>query len=87
MQYAMSPLLLPPVSLPSSTSAPRSAVDHALGQVARAAAADGCDLDTFMKAAWHAYLDARPGLRDHLEARALTAQLRELRARGRLGQA
>ena len=44
-------------------------------------------LDDFMRTAWQAYMDARPGLREQLEDRKLTARLDELRARGAVGQA
>ena len=40
-----------------------------------------------MSAAWNAYLDARPGLRQQLEDKQLKAQLRKLRKRGLVGQA
>ena len=47
----------------------------------------GIDLDTWMKTAWSAYVDARPGLREHLEDMQLIAQLSTLRQNGRMGQA
>ncbi len=44
-------------------------------------------LDDFMRTAWQAYMDARPGLREQLEDRKMTARLDELRARGQVGRA
>jgi len=51
------------------------------------AASLGVELDAWMKAAWSAYVDARPGLREHLEDMQLLAQLMALRQSGRIGQA
>lgn len=51
------------------------------------AASMGVSLDTWMKDAWTAYVDARPGLREHIADMQLLAQLNELRQSGKLGQA
>jgi hypothetical protein len=40
-----------------------------------------------MKAAWSAYVESRPGMREHLEELQLREQLDELRKLGRLGVA
>ena len=45
------------------------------------------DVDSFMKAAWAAYVEARPGLRDYLEEMQLRTQIDELRKLGRVGEA
>ncbi len=55
--------------------------------LAQAAGAANVDLDAFMHAAWSAFVDARPGLRDHLEQVRLEAQLEVLRSQGKLAQA
>jgi hypothetical protein len=47
----------------------------------------GVDLDSFMKNAWSAYVEARPGMRDYLEEMQLRDQLEEIRQAGRMGQA
>ncbi|HVK88960.1 MAG TPA: hypothetical protein VM513_32795 [Kofleriaceae bacterium] len=47
----------------------------------------GLDVDTFMKGAWNAYVEARPGMRDYLEEMQLRNQLDELRKLGRMGEA
>jgi hypothetical protein len=47
----------------------------------------GMSLEAFADAAWQAILEAKPGLREELETRALAAQLGELRERGLVGQA
>lgn len=58
-----------------------------LRKAAALAVANGVSLDAFADAAWQALLDAKPGLREELETRALLSQLGELRERGLVGQA
>lgn len=60
---------------------------RALDRAAQLAAANGIEGDLFKRAAWEAYLNARPGLREALEDKQLKAQLRKLRKRGLVGQA
>jgi hypothetical protein len=52
-------------------------------------AASRCDLDAdaFVRAAWNAYLEARPGMRDYIEEKQLRTQLAELRKSGRIARA
>jgi len=47
----------------------------------------GVDKDAFMAAAWSAFLESRPGLREELAERELAAQLEILRDRGMIGEA
>lgn len=61
--------------------------NHLLAAAASAAADAGVDLDSFMSAAWTAFMEARPGLREQLEHLHLLAQLECLRQAGKLGQA
>ena len=61
----------------------REALEHA----ARLATTAGVPLDEFMRAAWAAFVDSRPGMRQRLETEQLIDQLRTLRARGQVGQA
>jgi len=58
-----------------------------LAKAAQLAAAHGLEGDVFKRAAWDAYLDARPGLRQELEDKQLKAQLRKLRKLGLVGSA
>jgi hypothetical protein len=58
-----------------------------LEQAAILCVAHGLDVDTFMKGAWSAYVEARPGFREHLEELQLREQLDELRKVGRVGEA
>ena len=58
-----------------------------LTQAAALGARHGVDPDAFMRGAWTAYMDARPGLREHLEEVQLKSQLDELRKQGRVGEA
>lgn len=62
-------------------------LDALLRRAAALAASHGVSLDTFAEAAWAAFLDAQPGLREELEVRALAARLDELRGRGLVGSA
>ena len=45
------------------------------------------DLEDFMTAAWEAYVDARPGFRDHLEFQHTLEEIAKLRRLGKVGQA
>lgn len=58
-----------------------------LGAAAEAAAHNGIELDAFMSAAWAAFMEARPGLREQIEHIQLVAQLESMRQAGKLGQA
>lgn len=58
-----------------------------LAQAAAVAVETGVTLDSFADSAWQAWLEAKPGLREELEARALLAQLGTLRERGLVGSA
>lgn len=72
---------------PAPEADPPAAVAEALEEAARLAAAADLPLDEFMRAAWSAYVDGRPGLRQRLETEQLLGQLAELRQRGQVGQA
>jgi hypothetical protein len=58
-----------------------------LAGAARASIDADLSLEDFMRAAWAAYTDARPGLRAYLEDQAFRAQLEELRERGQIAVA
>jgi hypothetical protein len=58
-----------------------------LRKAAALAVQNGISLDAFADAAWQAILEAKPGLREELETRAIVAQLGELRERGLVGSA
>ena len=62
-------------------------VGDLLAQAAQLCVDNDLDVDTFMKGAWSAYVEARPGLRDYLEEMQLRNQLEELRKAGRIGEA
>ncbi len=47
----------------------------------------GLDKDAFLSAAWTAFLDARPGLREEIVERELGEQLATLRERGLIATA
>jgi len=50
-----------------------------LTQAAALCVEHGVDVDNFMKAAWTAYIESRPGMRDYLEELQLREQLDEIR--------
>jgi hypothetical protein len=79
-----------PIAAGTSADAPETAVARlraALDEAAEAAVAAGVDLEPWMQAAWTAYVEHRPGLRQHLEDVQLAHQLDELRQRGQVPKA
>jgi len=62
-------------------------VSKLLTQAAALCVEHGVDLDTFMKGAWSAYVESRPGMREHLEEMQLRDQLEEIRQSGRMAEA
>lgn len=62
-------------------------LDAHLQAAAFAAAASGVNLDEFMRQAWSAYVDSRPGLREHIADSQLVQQIQELRSAGKVGLA
>ena len=62
-------------------------VGRLLAQAAALCVQQGIDVETFMKNAWSAYVEARPGMREHLEEMQLRDQLDEIRKAGRMGEA
>ena len=62
-------------------------VGRLLAQAAALCVQQGVDVETFMKGAWSAYVEARPGMREHLEEMQLRDQLDEIRKAGRMGEA
>jgi hypothetical protein len=62
-------------------------VGRLLTQAAAICVEQGVDVDAFMKGAWSAYVESRPGMRDYLEEVQLRDQLEEIRKLGRMGQA
>ena len=65
----------------------RAQVRDLLGRAAAVCAENEVDLDAFMRTAWNAYVEARPGLREYLEEMHLRAQLEAVRQNGRMGEA
>ncbi len=58
-----------------------------LGKAAELCTAEGVEQEAFMTAAWAAFLDASPGLREELADKELATQLGALRERGLIGSA
>ena len=83
---------LPPVAgtaheFPELSDTAWREVVQLLERAAELAAERDIDSDLFMQAAWTACLDARPGLRERLEDKALKSKLKKLRKRGLVGSA
>jgi hypothetical protein len=62
-------------------------VGDLLAQAAILCVEHGLDVEAFMKGAWSAYVEARPGLRDYIEEMQLRNQLEEIRKLGRMAEA
>jgi hypothetical protein len=62
-------------------------VGRLLTRAAAICVEQGVDVEAFMKGAWSAYVESRPGMRDYLEEIQLRDQLEEIRKLGRMGQA
>ena len=62
-------------------------VGRLLTQAAALCVQEGVDVESFMKSAWSAYVEARPGMRDYLEEMQLRDQLEEIRKLGRMAEA
>jgi hypothetical protein len=62
-------------------------VGRLLSEAAALCVEQGVDVDNFMKGAWTAYVEARPGMRDYLEELQLRDQLDEIRKTGRMAEA
>jgi len=76
---------------PSETSAPvepwHAEVSQLLSHAAELCVKHGVDVDHFLKIAWSAYVESRPGMREHLEELQLREQFDMLRKLGRLATA
>ncbi|MBK9035878.1 MAG: hypothetical protein IPL61_32285 [Myxococcales bacterium] len=73
---------------PTDDAPPAPASTRALlERAALASVEDDVTLDDFMRTAWFAYTQARPGMRAALEEAAMRNQMAELRARGQLAMA
>lgn len=81
----------PPGAASESVETPRrpwyAEVGDLLSHAAALCVEHGLDMDSFMRGAWSAYVESRPGMREELEEQQLRGQLDELRKLGRLGEA
>lgn len=62
-------------------------VGDLLAQAASLCVEHGLDVESFMRGAWSAYVESRPGMKEYLEEMQLRQQLDELRKGGRIGEA
>lgn len=74
-------------AVPGEPSVLLSSIQAGLRAGVDAAAALGMPLDEFMSLAFRTFVDARPGLREHLAEAQLVQELAQLRTQGRIGQA
>jgi hypothetical protein len=81
----------PETTEPEPIDAPRQPWQAEIGRLLTAAAAlcveNDVDVDNFMRGAWSAYVETRPGMREHLEELQLRDQLEEIRKLGRMAKA
>ena len=75
------------VNEPIETMPWHAEVGQFLTQAAELCVAHGVDLEGFMKGAWSAYVETRPGMRDYLEEMQLRDQLDEIRKLGHMAEA
>lgn len=71
----------------TDTESTEMVLDEVFEKAARISVEKDVDLEDFMTAAWEAYVDARPGYRDHLEFKHTLERLDELRREGKIGLA
>ena len=76
-----------PLNDPIETKPWHAEVGHFLTQAAELCVEHGVDLESFMKGAWSAYVESRPGMRDYLEEMQLRDQLDEIRKLGHMAEA
>lgn len=62
-------------------------LEQLLERAADVGAKHDVDVDSFMRAAWAAYLESRPGMREQIEELQMREQLEAIRRSGRMGQA
>jgi hypothetical protein len=62
-------------------------VSELLARAAQLCAEHDVEMDPFMRGAASAYLEARPGMREHLEELQLIATLQNMRENGRIASA
>ena len=72
---------------PERDAAAWNEVERLLHKAAKLAGGLSDAGEAFMQAAWAAFLDERPGLREELETKELRSQLKKLRKKGLVGQA
>ena len=64
-----------------------SEVGDLLAQAASLCVEHGLDVESFMRGAWSAYVESRPGMKEYIEEMQLRHQLEELRKVGRIAEA
>jgi hypothetical protein len=62
-------------------------VSELLARAAQLCIEHGIDVDPFVRGAYSAYVDARPGMREYLEELQLRATLEQMRDAGRIAEA
>ncbi|MBA3451502.1 MAG: hypothetical protein H0T42_00230 [Deltaproteobacteria bacterium] len=62
-------------------------IERLLGEAAVLAAKHEVPTEVFMASAWQHCLDSHPGMREEIETKALTSELKKLRKRGLIATA
>ena len=62
-------------------------LNQQLTAAAHVAIDEELDLNAFLRNAWVAYVEARPGMREHLEDVRIRAELEEMRGKGQIATA
>jgi len=75
------------VQKPTETKPWHAEVGDLLAHAATLCVEHGLDVESFMRGAWSAYVESRPGMKEYLEEMQLRQQLDELRKVGRIGEA
>ena len=72
---------------PNNTKPWHAEVGDLLAHAAELCVEHGLDVESFMRGAWSAYVESRPGMKEYLEEMQLRQQLDELRKVGRMAEA
>jgi hypothetical protein len=65
----------------------QSEVSELLARAAQLCVENDVEMDPFVRGAYSAYVEARPGMREYLEELQLKATLEQMRTQGRIAEA
>jgi hypothetical protein len=70
-----------------ATKSWQSEVSELLARAAQLCVENDVEMDPFVRGAYSAYVEARPGMREYLEELQLKATLEQMRTQGRIAEA